>query len=418
MTHKTFHQFKDRDILEQLCNLRQLTFEITDTCNLNCKYCGYGKLYNHYDTRTNQRIDYQNAIGLIDYLVELWNSNINYSHNKTVYIGFYGGEPLLNINFIKQIIEYIEKLPENQINFSFNITTNGLLLDKYIDFLVEKDFNILISLDGNKNNNEYRINHSNENSFDNIYKNVKLIMEKHPYFFKQNIDFNSVLHNKNNVPDILDFFKKEFNKTPQIAELSTSGIRKDKIQEFKNMFNNKHNSILKSKEHHKISKELFFQNPNTAELGIFLMQYSGNVFSEYNQLLLPNNENKPIPTGTCLPFGKKMFVTVNSKILVCERISHQYSVGEITKGKVMLDFQEIADKYNNYYRPFTTQCTQCYKLKTCTQCIFSMETKDKKPYCRYFMNKEKFEEYASSMMDHLRENPELYEKIMTEVTIS
>ena len=32
-----------------LANLPLLTFEVTDACNLKCKYCGYGEFYNDYD---------------------------------------------------------------------------------------------------------------------------------------------------------------------------------------------------------------------------------------------------------------------------------------------------------------------------------------------------------------------------------
>jgi uncharacterized protein len=44
-----------------------------------------------------------------------------------------------------------------------------------------------------------------------------------------------------------------------------------------------------------------------------------------------------------------MFVTVNGKILPCERISHKYALGEVTDEGVHLDFTEIAERYNNYY---------------------------------------------------------------------
>jgi molybdenum cofactor biosynthesis enzyme MoaA len=41
------------DILYQLSNLPQLTFEVTDACNLRCKYCGHGEFYDDYDKREN-----------------------------------------------------------------------------------------------------------------------------------------------------------------------------------------------------------------------------------------------------------------------------------------------------------------------------------------------------------------------------
>jgi uncharacterized protein len=51
------------------------------------------------------------AFKFIDYLVALWNSEQNVSANRNVYIGFYGGEPLLNMPFIESVVDYIESLP-------------------------------------------------------------------------------------------------------------------------------------------------------------------------------------------------------------------------------------------------------------------------------------------------------------------
>lgn len=75
-------------INHQLANLHQLCFEVTDACNLQCKYCAYGELYNDYDTRDCKTLSVSAAIKLIDYLVELWNSRYNTSEKSHVYISF------------------------------------------------------------------------------------------------------------------------------------------------------------------------------------------------------------------------------------------------------------------------------------------------------------------------------------------
>lgn len=47
---------------------------------------------------------------------------------------------------IKETIAYVESLSINNLKFKYNMTTNAMLLDRYIDFLVQKDFTLLISL--------------------------------------------------------------------------------------------------------------------------------------------------------------------------------------------------------------------------------------------------------------------------------
>jgi len=105
----TQQYLSSKDVKYQLANTPQITFEITDACNLKCTYCGYGQFYSDYDTRENKRLPVEIAIALLDYLHQLWNSSLNVSMNKNLYISFYGGEPLLNMQFIRNILDYVEK---------------------------------------------------------------------------------------------------------------------------------------------------------------------------------------------------------------------------------------------------------------------------------------------------------------------
>lgn len=58
-------------IYYSLANLRQITFEVTDACNLKCKYCGYGEFYDDYDRRSNKMMPFTMAKQVIDYLAPL-----------------------------------------------------------------------------------------------------------------------------------------------------------------------------------------------------------------------------------------------------------------------------------------------------------------------------------------------------------
>lgn len=70
---------------------------------------------------------------------------------------FYGGEPLLNMSFIEQIIEVVSQLNiGKEMEVSYLMTTNATLIHKYLPFLVENKFRLMISLDGNEENHSYR----------------------------------------------------------------------------------------------------------------------------------------------------------------------------------------------------------------------------------------------------------------------
>jgi uncharacterized protein len=404
-------------INHQLSNLRQLTFEITDACNLKCKYCAYGEFYNDYDKRGNTNLSIEKAFSIIDYLVGFWDSEQNNSADRNVYISFYGGEPLLNMPFVEEVINYLHQLPIKNRHFTFSMTTNGVLLHKYMDFIAKEKFSLLISLDGDFENNAYRVNQSGDNSYNNIIRNVELMKQKHPDYFEKYVNFNAVLHNKNSVEDIYKFFKQKFNKIPSIGELNNMGIRPDKTKLFMETYRNQMESLEQSEHYEKIEKDMFIQSPNYQQVCTFLHQYSGYVFRDYNELLYGKQEQNDWITGTCAPFGKKMFVTVNGKILPCERIGHQFALGYIDKQGVRLDFEKIALRYNQYLNKLDTQCKACYNKKSCTQCIFNIENIDENPICHGFMNKEDFDNYVQWNMNFLAKHPEDYYKLMEEIVV-
>lgn len=405
-------------ILHNLANLPQLVFEVTDACNLKCKYCAYGEFYSDFDKREDKRLPVSQAIRLIDFLNQYWNSERNTSAKSFMYISFYGGEPLVNFDFIKEIVEYVEtRLDCPRRKFLFSMTTNAVLLHRYMDYLVEHDFHILVSLDGNEKNNSYRVDHSGKSSFERVVRNVDLLREKYPDFFDKNINFNSVFHNRSTVEEVYRFFKDKYGKKTTISELNNSGIRPEKVGEFNRTYRNSEESLHQSEHYEEIEKDLFIGTSSYKSLTLYLHQYSGNYFRDYTDLLFDKEHIKYIPTGTCLPFSKKMFVTVNGKILPCERIGHQFGLGQITETQIELDPVVIARKYNEYFSKMESQCSHCKNRKTCIQCLFNLTDVDKKPICYGFMNEQMSMEFEQRQMHFLSLHPEAYREIMEKVFI-
>lgn len=407
-----------KDVVFTLANLNQLVFEVTDSCNLKCKYCAYGEFYEDYDQREEKILPIKNVIRLIDYLSEYWNSDMNKSSKRPLYVSFYGGEPLLNMFFIKSIVTHLQnnvKCPN--VNFMFSITTNALLLHKYMDYLEEHKFDLMISLDGNKENTGYRIDKAGKCAYDRIVCNVDKLKKKHPDYFQKLVNFNAVLHNKNSVEDIYRFFKERYNKIPSIGELNNMGIRKDRQVEFNRTYKNADESLHQSEHYEEIERDMFIQSSSYKSVTQFLHQYSGYVFKDYTELLFDKSDQKFLPTGTCIPFSKKLYVTVNGKLLPCERIGHQFALGEITDTEIKLDAGAIADKYNAYYAKFEQQCGNCKNTKSCIQCMFNVSDLDGKPVCHGFMNEERFKRHVNAQMHFLEKHPEAYKRIMEDVIV-
>lgn len=406
------------DIITQIINLRQLTFEVTDACNLKCKYCGYGEFYVGHDDREDKFLSVNTAKSVIDYIINIWkNYSINKHYHDTA-LSFYGGEPLMNIKFIKEVIDYAENNVIKGRKFRYTMTTNAVLLDRYMDYLVEKKFRILISLDGDEYAHSYRVDHAGNNSFHKVFKNINLLRERHPEYFKEYISFNSVITDRNDVEKVHNFIYKTYGKVPMISALNNSGIKDSKKEEFNNIFNDVITSVNRSTDYEKMQEEMFTSEPKVDGLSKFIQNISANWFLDYHSLLFDSSKFPRLATGTCLPFQKRMFVTVNGKIIQCERIDHKYALGRVTDKGVELDFEKIADDYNKRIQSIQPLCSLCSRRDFCSQCIYYIENLgQKKIKCNSFMNKEQFEAYKNYHFDYLGKYPHLYKKIMEEVVI-
>lgn len=410
-------QLKADDIKISLANLIQITLEITDACQLDCMYCGYGKFYCNYDKRERKFMDFSTVKRLVEYLREYLESPINSSHNRPIYIGFYGGEPLLNFPLIKQSVEYINGLVWTHNKIRFTITTNGLLLDKYIDFIVEHDFNLFISLDGDESNNAYRVLKNGKSSFKKIAQNIEMIREKYPEYYENRVNFNAVLHNKNGVDEIFKFFNDKLDKKPNILSLNTGGIREDQADEFWNTYVNEKESLYNSEDYSRIEQEMFIKLPTLQSFTGFLFRAADFNYDNYNDFFTTLKEPKRYPTDTCMPFSRKLFLTVNGKIMACERIGQNYALGQMDEDGITVDFEEIAHRYNQWFAKIRKLCQACYLYDQCTQCIFYIDLDEEKATCGNFMNRQNYSKYFASFLNYFEKSPALVNRIIEEVNV-
>ena len=128
-----FRTLEESMVKDNIIHIKQVVFETTDSCNLKCTYCSLGKLYEGYDERIGKKINTHYAITLLKYIFNLKPNN----KNSKLYISFYGGEALLNFNFIKQIVEVSNLLnAKKKFEIEYSMTTNATLIHKHIKFLV------------------------------------------------------------------------------------------------------------------------------------------------------------------------------------------------------------------------------------------------------------------------------------------
>ena len=400
------------DVEYQLANLGQITIEMTERCNLNCLYCTYGSLYSSVH-RKGTDISFTFIRNILNYLVDRLNSNLNASTGNPFYISFYGGEPLLRFDDIKKTVDHVRQLTFRNIKVVFSMTTNGFFLDKYMDYLQENNFRLLLSLDGDGQGNGLRVDHQGKPQYDKIYGNIKALQKKYPAYFKSHVNFNAVLNKHNSVESITDFFEKEFDKLPQISDISSQGLKPDKIADFYNIYSSSFDSFAEAGKVMDIEKKYYIHHPLVMEAFIFLKAVCRNSYKDYWSLLA-KGDMKRIPTGTCLPFFKRMFVSAKGLILPCENVSHDNPFGYVDEKGVTLDAEKIATLYNRAFQQLAHQCAGCYGSDICLECIFQME---KTFTCSRKIKKGDLEQKFSRAVTLIENNPELYVRMMKEVSV-
>lgn len=393
------------DVKSALAGTLQVTFEVTDGCNLKCKYCGFGEMYQDYDAREGKRIREKDAVALLRSLYRLWELPAYAAHRK-VNIGFYGGEPLLNMPFIEHIVEFLETHPCASRTFDYSMTTNALLLDRYMDFLATHEFHLLISLDGDAENSVYRVGEKGGSLFDKIIRNVDLLQREYPAYFSRRVRFNAVLHDKNSVEDTYRFIKTRYGKTPRISTLNPTGVRPEKQTEFNTMYKSMLLSLERAANRKEIVHDMFPESPGFLNVFRFLTQMVPLRYTDYNALFYENGEVVPrYPTGTCIPFARKLFMSVNGKLLPCEKVGHSYAVGRVEGEQVNLSFEEVAHTYTKRLEGMLEKCKRCYRLEFCATCLFDLYTgSDERPVCTDFLDEKGFSKELSSKVDYLEKH--------------
>lgn len=413
-----FLDLEESEVRENIINTHQIVFEVTDACNLNCTYCALGEFYEGYDERIGKKINTNYAINLLKYVFDISPKN----KNRKLFISFYGGEALLNMKFIKQIVEVANQLNvEKEFKLMYSMTTNATLIHKYIDFLVVNKFGLLVSLDGNEGNHSYRVfKKSKINSFSKVIRNMDMVQRNYPEYFATYVNFNAVLHDRNSVKEIYEFIYKRYNKIPRISELNIRDVKQSNKELLEKMFRNRRKSEI---QYQKEGSDLFHQMHGELssynDLIHFLRSNSINYYiSNINALL--SIQEKQLSTGTCTPFSRKIFMTNRDKLLPCEKISYQYYMGKVNEN-IDIDIPEITRQYNFYYERLKKFCKVCYAYRFCRTCLFHLKNIgniDAKEFvCENFHDKQDFKNKLQHIFSFLEKYPNDFSEIIENIII-
>ena len=142
--------------------IKAMCLHVAHTCNLNCSYC-FASQGKYHGERALMSLEVGKRA--LDFLIE----NSGSRHNLEV--DFFGGEPLMNWEVVKQLVAYArQRETECGKHFRFTLTTNGMLIDDdVIDFSNREMNNVVLSLDGRKEiHDRLRVDYAGNGSYDRI----------------------------------------------------------------------------------------------------------------------------------------------------------------------------------------------------------------------------------------------------------
>lgn len=191
LTTDQYHDYvvdfkKRKTVVKALC------LHIAHDCNLACQYC-FAEEGEYHGRRA--LMSFEVGKKALDFLIA------NSGNRRNLEVDFFGGEPLMNWEVVKQLVEYgRSKEKEYNKNFRFTMTTNGVLLnDEIMDYCNREMSNVVLSLDGRKEvNDKMRPFRGGKGSFDLIVPKFQKFAEMRGdrdyyvrgTFTRHNLDFS------------------------------------------------------------------------------------------------------------------------------------------------------------------------------------------------------------------------------------
>lgn len=345
-------------------HVEKLTLQVTQRCNLRCEYCIYS---GNYDNRQHSDLDmsFETAKKAIDLYLRSSGEMGEYS------LGFYGGEPLLNLKLIKQCVEYAKSKTLGR-KIGFAMTTNATLLnDEVVDYLQREHFKIMISLDGSKKDHDrHRKFQNGKGSFDVIQKNLKRIRERYPQFFA-NITYNSVINPDNDYQSIKSYFERD--ELLNSAEILTTIVESENPGEKVKLSED----FLKIDKYDQLKLYLFMLGKlDKKDVSKLVLIRANYIIRKYNEIIKKAEIGSTCHhNGPCIPGTRRLFVSAQGDLFPCERISETSPIMKLGDVQDGFDVEKVR-KLLNVGQVTADLCKKCWALLHCNQCIRNADGKN------------------------------------------
>jgi uncharacterized protein len=335
--------------------LHKLILCITDICNLRCAYCPYSRL-----SPTALHRIHGNTV-MEPNVIEHALRYLEHFGDEDTVIGFYGGEPLIQFDLIREVLGKIRRsLPswKGRITATSNLTYYTHSLG---DFLAANKFFLIVSLDGPKSiHDRYRRYRSGTGSFDTVFRNLRDLCSRHPDYARQCIATNSVLTDLPDLDELDSFFA---NEVPPVAysrfSVASSFDAATGLDAATQIDTNTELCI----DEWLIRKLKQITLPSEIKSSPLLL---GLCIERLHRLVLPNSmdTNGVVPFPGCIP-GNKIMVNIDGSFSICEQLE-SLKIGNVVDG---LNHIKIAEIIHDYQSCINDRCINCWAFGFCRMCL-------------------------------------------------
>lgn len=351
-----------------LCNeISNFTLEMTQQCNFRCSYCCYSGEYSGMRPHSSKHMDEKTMKHTIEFIK-------NHAHPKNeINISFFGGESLLQLKRIINVVEALTFVFGNRIYF--DVSTNGLLLNlETIDLLLNYNIGISVSLDGCKTvHDRNRKTVTGKSTFDAIVSNLLCFKKKYPDEYKKRIRLLVTVGTLKDIElmnDGYETFKNLLGDKPVFVSHIYPNFEKNKLYEENNEFKRKFLDI--AIEHKRQGIDDFYT---------LLLD---DLTKKANKKFSSDENCRTILIKTCLDNIYSMFIDSFGLLFPCEKFDIKHSIGDVKTG---ID-KELLKKWSGLYvLRRSILCSNCHIVEYCTRCLadLKMSVSEQKQMCRTYI---------------------------------
>ena len=325
--------FKNRNTV-----IKALCLHVAHTCNLNCEYCfaSQGKYHGE-----RALMSFEVGKRALDFLIE------NSGTRKNLEVDFFGGEPLMNWDVVKELVSYarVQEKIHNK-NFRFTLTTNGMLIDDdVIEFSNREMSNVVLSLDGRKEiHDRLRVDYMGRGSYDTIVPKFQEFVKRRGgknYYMRGTFTHNNVDFTED-IFHMADLGFTELSMEPVVcAPNDASALTEEDLPKL-------------FEQYEILAKEMIKRKKN------------GNGFTFYHYMLdLTHGPCIYKRISGCGSGTEYMAVTPTGDLYPCHQFvgDTKYLLGNIWDGVTNKEIQNEFKLCNAYARP---ECNDCWAKLYCS----------------------------------------------------